>query len=347
MTKTFEERFTAATLGRAPVEPSSGFAERVMAAVRAEAAGEPLRRRADVLRQVRVWVLRAAAVLVVVAGAAAFWSVTMESSEARARQHLARQQGADGLWHPEAFNGQSVYAPALSALSALCLDGEPERYSEEIARALSALESKAPVTFTTQAEAYNQALCAFGLVSLWQTGRYPELEGAALRAIEGLAKMQRPSGGWTYESGNEGNAGLSAWNVRTLALAGEAGNTAALKKGLRWLARCQRGDGEFRYAAGEDWSTPTLNAMVACAFQTAGLSDLVQTKGFEEEPFSADYYRQYFAIAALRAAGKPDIAARLRRGVERLQAGGIFQPDQQWSAAGGEVYSAAFALLSI
>lgn len=341
----FEQRFRLQTLGRSERTPSADFTDRVMSEIRRRAQhgsnlddrGFTERVMSEIRRKrrnLRLWRSAAAAVAAVVLG---LFFLPSQSPESAARAWLCSAQNSDGSWAPEKFGGSQHYRAALTALSALCLDAEPGKYRGEILKIRLPLE-KIP-SGETQADAYNRALAAFALVSLVQTGRYDELKPLSEQYLRTLVRSQTPAGAWTYDT-SSGNAALTAWVVRVLALSHDDTSAVSLKKGLRWLEKCRRADGSFCYTPSGETATPTLNAMIACAFEAAGIR--MPAHILPED----NYYSRYFAAESARK-NTTDFSNLRTKIATSIAKNGRFLPDNRWSSVGGDLYAAAFTLLSL
>lgn len=318
----FEQRFRLQTLGQPERTPSEDFTNRVMSEIR---------------RKRRSLVLWRSAAAAIAAAAVGLFLLPSQPRESAVRAWLCRTQNLDGSWAPEKFGGSQQYRAALTALSALCLDAEPDKYKDEILKIRTSLE-KIPVQ-ETQADAYNRVLAAFALVSLVQTGRYDELKPLSERYLRALVQSQTPAGAWTYDA-SSGNAALTAWAVRVLALSHDAAAAVSLKKGLRWLENCRKADGSFCYTPSGETATPTLNAMIACAFEAAGIRMPVRI--LPED----NYYSRYFAAENARKS-PTDFSGLRTKIATSIAKNGRLAPDTRWSSVGGDLYAAAFTLLSL
>lgn len=318
----FEQRFRAQTLGSPEQLPSTEFTNRVMSQIRQRQ------------RFSFIWRFTAVAAAAVALGVFLMPSQTPESA---ARAWLCHAQNSDGSWAPEKFGGSQHYRAALTALSALCLDAEPHKYRTEILKAQAVLQTIPEGT--AQTDAYNRVLAAFALVGLVQTGRYEELKPLSEQYIRALVKLQTPAGAWTYDD-SPGNAALTSWAVRVLALSHDATASVSLKKGLRWLEKCREADGSFCYTPASETTTPTLNAMIACAFASAGIQ--IPLRGVSED----NYYSRYFEAENARrtTTDSADLRSKIKTAIAK---NGRLAPDNKWSSVGGDLYAAAFTLLSL
>jgi len=342
-------------------EPSEGLTDRILAAVDAERNRKRPRFRAPS----PWWGIAAAAALV--AAAFLFYAegpsrgvlVATASDPASGLTWLAANQETDGTWSPSKHGGAEVYRPALTALSALALDRDGRSESAaRVDRACAALVAMqgADGTFGGSGRAclYNHAITAFALATLYP--RHPALRPTLERSLAFVAARQTAQGGWDYEPGSEGNAAITAWQVRALACAEAQGFDAAktpLRKGLRWLRDSARDDGSIAYHRDSSAHSDGLTALAAYALITAGkdfpgLSELGRhvAGSLREAPdasATADCYRDYAKVLAFESAGASARAEAVRRQMQAYQKAA--QPDQ-WGSVGGKLYTAAFAVLS-
>jgi squalene cyclase len=339
-------------------EPSADLTDRIMAAVDAERARERRRFRMPSPR----WSIAAAAVLVV---SLSLFSVYQErnGSPAPAEQAdgyawLAANQEADGSWGPLRHGGSEAYRPALTALSALALARAPHRYAPQLQRACDALAAMqtADGAFGGEgrAQLYNHAITTFALASL--EGGKPALKPVLTRALGFIRSRQTAEGGWDYEPRSEGNAAVTAWQVRALACAEAQGYDEAkvpLRKGLRWLRGSARDDGSIAYHRGSTARSDSLTALAAYALITAGkdypgLPDVgrhvagsMSARAGAER--SADCYRDYAKVLAFDSAGNGQQANAVRGHMLEQQAAGS---RDQWESVGGKLYTTALTLLA-
>jgi hypothetical protein len=269
---------------------------------------------------------------------------------------LAARQEADGTWDPARHGGDPAYRPALTALAALALSLDPERHAARVGRACDALAAlqSADGAFggTGRVESYNQALAAYALAALLP--HCPAARPALERAVAFSRARQTAEGGWDYEPGSEGNAAVTAWQVRALACASEQGVAQAdvpLRKGLRWLRGAARADGSVAYHHGSATRSESLSALAAYALMTSGKAfpelpplgrQVAASLGVATEG-GPDCYRDYVKVLAFESAGEAGQAAAVRGGmVERRQSGVC----DQWEKQGGALYACALVALA-
>lgn len=271
---------------------------------------------------------------------------------------LAANQEADGTWNPSRHGGAAEYRPALTALAALALARAPDAYAENIRRACAALAAlqtpEGAFGGAGRAQLYNHAITTYALASL--DARRADLKPVLERAVGFIGARQSAAGGWDYEADSEGNAAVTAWQVRALACAGEQGvalTATPLRKGLRWLRGSTRGDGSVAYHRASSTRSESLTALAAYALITAG-------KAFPElpelgrlaagslsadtpSPAVADCYRDYAKVLAFDSAGSARQADKVRQQMAVCASAG--GPDQ-WATVGGKLYTSALTALA-
>ena len=344
--------------------PSAGLADRILAAVDEERAHG----RGGSGQRPRFPQWRAAAAAVAAGLAAAVTLFYYAGDRFRAEDQavapatgigwLAANQEADGTWDPVRHGGAATYRPALTALSALALTHAQKDYAEQIDRACQALAAlQTPDgAFGGQGRSqyYNQAITTFALASLYP--QRPELKTVLERAIGFIQARQTVEGGWDYEANSEGNAAITAWQVRALACAAEQGFNRAdvpMRKGLRWLRGLTSDEGNVAYHRNSATRSDSLNALAAYALITAGkdfpgLPSLGQRMAHAlpaeaDAQAATDCYRDYAKVIAFEAAGARQQADLVRGDMRKRQATGV---RDQWDRVGGRLYTTALTALA-
>ena len=269
---------------------------------------------------------------------------------------LAASQEADGAWQPARHGGDPAYRPALTALAALALARDPaDRFREGVRRAAAALVAMQAADGAFGGEgrvrAYNQAIATCALATLAPHG--PAAAAALERAVACSRAGQSAEGGWDYEAGSEGNAAVTAWQVRALAAASERGVGQAnipLRKGLRWLRGAARGAGGVAYHRGSAGRSESLAALAAYTLMTSGRSfeGLLAlgrnlTAALSAADGAADCYRDYAKVMAFESAGDTARAEAVRGGMLHRRQAGAQDP---WEPIGGTLYTCAFTALA-
>jgi hypothetical protein len=274
---------------------------------------------------------------------------------------LASAQEPDGSWDPASHGGSAAYRPALTALSALALARSGDAYEEAVQKACLALardqQPSGAFGGKGRAERYNHAITTYALASL--APRYPAVKPILSRAVAFIRESQTASGGWDYVAGSEGNAALTAWNLRALdsALAqGVAEAQAPQRKGLRWMRNAVRLDGRVSYHldSQESSSTESLDALAAYTFLASArrFPELEQmgrhiAAGMTVAPHQdtgTDCYRDYAKYIAFNAAGAPDKAAAIGTHLRSHRAASL--REDAWGMVGGNIYARALTLLT-
>lgn len=353
-------RMLAARLRAMPErEPSADLTDRIMAAVDAERARSRRRFRMPEPR----WSIAAAALLVVSLSLFSVYQDHSGSSGAAAQPAegtawLASNQEPDGTWSPTRHGGAEAYRPALTALAALALDRTHEAYVTQIRQscvALTALqEANGAFGGEGRAQLYNHAITTFALATLYPN--HPALKPVLQRALAFIRSQQTAEGGWDYEPRSEGNAAVTAWQVRALACAEAQGFEEAkvpLRKGLRWLRGSARDDGSVAYHRTSPARSDSLTALAAYSLITAGkgypgLADLGRhvagsLRASAGTDRSADCYRDYAKVLAFDSAGSSQQADAVRQQMLKLNEAG---ERDQWETVGGKLYTTALTALA-
>lgn len=361
--------------GHAPAPDLTG---RIMAALPPDAFRvTPFTRTLSFVRFHRHPVAAAAAAAILAIGAGALlFAKHLPVNNGRAAHAgcawIARQQEADGTWDPVKGGGSALFRPALTALAALALRQEPDRYDKEIASACTAMQhAQAPDGAFGPEHAgrmYNHALASWALLAAYDKGRRPELKDTIDKAVAFIRTRQQPNGGWGYRDSADAdaNTAVTAWQVQVLACAQQAGwNDAGghLRKGLNWLQQRADNLGQFGYTDSRK-GTPTLNAMSAYTLLTAGsrspelvriattAMDRIRADPQAIPSQEADFYRAFFTVAAWEASGdrtradvvRADVYARREtRGVNKDS----WTPADNWSKVGGRLYATSLAVLTL
>ncbi len=338
-------------------EPSANLTGRILAAVDEERTRKRLRFRTPS----PWWGAAAAAVAAGLIAAVTLFNPSDPSCNPRPDNTLAwliASQKPDGTWDPVRHGGAAEYRPALTALSALALTRVSDGHEGNIHRACAALAalqtSDGAFGGVGRSQYYNQVITTFALASLY--ARHPELKRVLERAIGFIRARQTAEGGWDYEAGSEGNAAITAWQVRALSCAAEQGFTDAdvpLRKGLRWLRGITRDDGSVAYHRSSSTRSDSLNALAAYALITAGKAypglpalgqHMARSLSVASYPQAgADCYRDYVKILAFDAAGSALQAEEVRGHMVKDQQTG--QSDQ-WQTVGGKLYTATLTALA-
>lgn len=260
---------------------------------------------------------------------------------------IVRAQEPDGSWSAERWGGQRNYAPALNALPLLALvtaaRSTPERetaIARAVASLLAAQNPQGGFGRVFQGAPYNHSITTFALLQAWQKNPHVAPKAALDAAVAELVRRQRPEGGWGYLYGLSADSSITQWHLQALELAAKLGWSEArpaFERGNAWLAAYD----PARDPASEPAdSTSVLLASVASRSAQSG---------------ALDFYRVYFASAALKQADTPTARRRLaglqgellRRQITEGEETGSWAPDDQWGRVGGRLYSTALASLTL
>jgi outer membrane biosynthesis protein TonB len=193
------------------------------------------------------------------------------------------------------------------------------------------------------------------------------LKAGATRAVNYSLRSQHVEGGWRYQPGDRGDMSQFGWQVMALKSAELAGLPIPLEtknRMTRFLRSCSSGPslGLASYRPGDHVSrTMTAEALVCRVFLSAENREatLGEAAAFvlEELPSARDanvYYWYYGTLAMFQRQGKdwqrwnPALQEALL-GSQRFDGryAGSWDPDGQWGAYGGRVYSTALGALCL
>ena len=193
------------------------------------------------------------------------------------------------------------------------------------------------------------------------------LKAAVTRAVNYSLRSQHAEGGWRYQPGDRGDMSQFGWQVMALKSAELAGMPipAETKRRMtRFLHSCSSGPslGLASYRPGDRVSrTMTAEALVCRVFLSAenreATLDEAASYVLEELPNARDanvYYWYYGTLAMYQRQGKdwqrwnPAMQEALL-GSQRFDGryAGSWDPDAQWGAYGGRVYSTALGALCL
>lgn len=305
---------------------------------------ERIRRESEVKRLVPTWarVTAAAAALTLLASAAWHYSestpvsqvptpVDTAASVARALDFFCASQEADGSWSATKWGGNARLAPALTALPLIALlEGEMTP-----ARALAADRAVRWLQYQQQRDGtfcsdfhgtpFVQGVCTLALLHAYQRRPDINLRATIDAALHAIVSRQREDGGWGYHYALMPDLSITLWNRDVVELASAQGweeARASHVRSLQWLS-----------------SQPT---------PTASREELVQGN-------ITDFHHAYFAAADLRHQHHPEAQAQLAALRHTLvahqsaegTAPGTWAPSDQWSRAGGLIYTTALAALTL
>lgn len=304
----------------------------------------------------------------------------------KALEWLAASQEEDGSWDPEKWGGQPQYEVGLSALAVLAFLGAGQtqqqgHFADSVERGLQHLMEQQDED-GLMGPAFSSALYNHGIATIALLEAYAITHDAALKdpitsALAFIRENQGEEGAWGYLSvGSRPNTSVTAWQLQSLLLAGSLDwpeAREAAEKGMAWLSNTVDKSGRAGYHRKGDfpYGPQNLSAMAAfCLFvgdSEKGDDEAEEsmsrslTWAMAQLPERVDYCRWYYLSHALHAAGvqKKGVAspqsaplAELDRSLvaNQLTEGpnsGSWDPSDQWSGAGGRVYSTAMAALAL
>jgi hypothetical protein len=242
----------------------------------------------------------------------------------RALDWFCLHQEIDGSWEPAKWGGHTQFRPALTALPLIALlEGSSRpQHAAAAERALACLRREQNSDGSFGKGSYNHGISTLALLHSLQAKPETELRQAAAAALNVALSRQTAAGGW----GDSLNADVSTtlWHREALELAVQLGwqeAVPALSKADHWLA------------------SQISSAVPATDSETA----------------DADYLSSYFAVVKLHRLGTPEASAHLSTIRRQLMASqslagehpGSWDPTDQWSRAGGRLYSTALASLAL
>ncbi len=262
------------------------------------------------------------------ATAPAVVAVTTDEAQAmeRALDWFCRHQEADGSWSAEKWGGNPRFETALTALPLMALlEGPPtpahvaaaDRATRHL---LSRQRPDGSFGGNSAAAGFVHGISTLALLHACQHGQDAAVRRAAGAAVRAMLDSQQPSGAWAQQASGAPAPAVTRWHRDALALAVELG-----------------------------WT----NAAPALARADVWLGS--QTDAAEDESDFRDFHHAYFTVASLRASASSEANRRratIRRHLLALQtrggdAPGTWDPTDQWSLAGGRLYTTALASLSL
>jgi outer membrane biosynthesis protein TonB len=217
------------------------------------------------------------------------------------------------------------------------------------------------------ARMYCHGIATLALCEAYALTGDERLKAGVTRAVNYSLRSQHAEGGWRYQPGDRGDMSQFGWQVMALKSAELAGMPipAETKRRMtRFLQSCSSGPslGLASYRPGERVSrTMTAEAMVCRVFLSAenreATLDEAASYVLEELPNARDanvYYWYYGTLAMYQRQGQdwqrwnPAMQEALL-GSQRFDGryAGSWDPDAQWGAYGGRVYSTALGALCL
>ena len=291
---------------------------------------------------------------------------------------LAANQEPDGSWNAAKWGAMEEHTVGVTALSLLAfIGGDANKYASSIGKGAGYLVSRQDVSGrfgpVCDNAMYNHGMATMALLKAAALKPDPALQAACNKAIGFIRGSQKQSGGWGYgrTGAEEANTSVAIWQIQSLMLAQQMGQTGldpAIARSLAWLRGMVDGGGVMGYSrdpAPAEGNADTLTAAgILCLF--AGRKDsggderldrMVRSleSAVAKQGRTLDYYRWYFLTHALRSeAGgesrkllvelQDSLVARQTRGGSGA---GSWELGDQWSPAGGRIYATSMAILSL
>lgn len=294
---------------------------------------------------------------------------------------LKATQEPSGEWAATKWGGKEDFEVSLTGMSMLALLDEltappPSALPRSIARAVGYLQraQKEDGSFGPECDGlmYNHGIAAVAILSAYLRSGDEQLRPSIDSALRFIRGAQAATGGWGYRNrtDREPNTSISAWQLRALMLARDAGwsdLSNSLRRGLRWLTGTIGENGSFGYrAAGDVPEGGSLTAMGAYCVYSSGTPSVIDARSasrvrsaLERSAANAttghDFYQGYFIASALKS-GRHGTYDRLLLHLQEALIGqrssvgpnrGSWDPEDKWGAAGGRVYSTAMATLAL
>jgi len=333
----------------------------------------------------------------------------LSGAVSRALEWLARHQDDDGKWDCNAFTkhdpnaertggGHAEYDVGVTALALLGFleagfaEGEANPYTINITQALRFLRAAQDESGVYGGQGskhfiYNHAIATIAVCEALRRHPDPALLQSARDAVDFIESAQSAGFGWRYEPrGQESDTSVTAWCVRALAAARDAGievGDEGFKGALAWVDKMTDPDfgmvgynfpgGHVSRPEGRELRFPHEQslAMTAAGLVVRALCGdnpklspicrkhhallLELPPRWDEERGSIDLYYWYYGTIAARLVGGsrwrgwrvPVQMALLDHQVREGVHRGSWDPVDVWSEEGGRVYATAMATLTL
>jgi prenyltransferase beta subunit len=292
-----------------------------------------------------------------------------EQAVARGLDFLATHQQADGSFGGGGGYGAATAFTALSALAFMADGNLPGRgkYGNNVRNAVNfvtrnQLESGLFfVTGDTQGPMYSHGFATLFIAEVYGMTGDDQIKENLQKAVRLIERSQNPEGGWRYQPVPvDADISVTICQVMALRAARDAGikvEAQVIDNAVKYVRRCQNGDGGFSYQAigGESGFARTA-AGTASLYYAGIFQDNAVTRGLNFlQRFSPAnnnaiqevgrfYYGQYYAVQAMFLAGGkywadwfPGIRDKLIDSQEHDTGG--------WSGEIDPVYCTAMALI--
>jgi hypothetical protein len=303
-----------------------------------------------------------------------------EAAVERGLLWLVAHQHADGGWRFDHTSGacdkrcrnpghheSTTAATALALLPLLGAGHSPSEgmHQQAVIRGLAYLRGRMVKTANggdfQEGTMYAQGLAAIALAEAFALSGDPELGAAAQEAIDFIAAVQHPAGGWRYFPGQAGDTTVLGWQwmaLKSAQLAGLQSPERTLMKAGRFLDGVQTDDGAaYGYQQPEAERTPTAIGLLCRMYSGWRRTDARIVRGVELlaawGPSYDDMYFNYYATQVLHHAETPAWEAwnqRLRNHLVATQSlrgheEGSWHFADYHTAAGGRLCDTALALM--
>lgn len=298
----------------------------------------------------------------------------------KALEWLVSSQAADGSWDTATWGAKSEYTAGITALSLLALmKADPAALEGPQAATIRRgidylLAQQGPqgrIGPDCSGMMYNHGIGTLALLEAYAQKPGEGSKAAIAKALGFTCRLQNESDSWGYvqAGGNQLNTSATVWQLEALMRADQLGFPALkprIRRGVAWLKGVVDTEGRAGYSRAGDFTYgfETLTAAGATCLIKAGGEGEEQGRGkmlpLVRQTAAApggkiDYYRWYFLREAL-ATGQDAPSSELIRNLQGIllaqqqHAGeltGTWDTSDQWSAAGGRVYTTAMAVLTL
>ncbi len=303
-----------------------------------------------------------------------------EAAVKRALEFLAGNQEADGRWTyiTTGRGGQGArhkHDGALTALGALCFlaaDHTPAKdgpHKRTVGKAVGWLLAQVGDDGDLRGggDMYDQAIGTLALAEAALMTDDRPCRDAAVRAGRFILNaMNRKTGGWRYEPGDDGDTSIFGWQVMALHSAELLGLAlpAEMRRGAaRWLAAVSASDHAMLAGYRDTKPTPPMTAEAVFSRFLLGQKltreQIDEAAGFLlKNPPPDDrrdlYYLYYGSLTMMQIGGRPwerwnalmrDPLIKLQRRDGALA--GSWDADTRWGVYAGRVYATALATLTL
>jgi hypothetical protein len=253
-------------------------------------------------------------------------SPASERAVERGLAWLAAHQWADGGWrfnHREgpcagrcSHHGTNHSTTAATGLALLAYLGAGDTHrdgdhQEVVAKGLSYLRSRIVPSSRgadlQEGTMYGQGIATLALCEAYALTNDPDLRGPAQQALDFIASVQHPLGGWRYFPGQPGDTTVLGWQLMALQsgrLAGLQTSQHTFDRAQEFLDRVQSDQGAaYGYQIGGDQPTPSAVGLLCRMYHGWPRSDARLQLGVERlaarGPDEHDLYFTYYATQVL------------------------------------------------